>query len=83
MAVQVLHSQSSDAPVASALLPGLDEQRQADEVDGGSDGQGADESEHQAHEPGEAQEELKQRGHQDGSLDLLGTWYQYILWVFT
>lgn len=59
--------------MASRLLPGLDEQRQADEIDGGGDGQRPDESQHQAHQSGEAEDQLEQGGNQDGSLDLWTT----------
>lgn len=65
-----VHLQCSYSPVAPRFLAGLDEQRQADEVDGGSDGQRADVLEHDAHQSREAQEDLEQRGHQDGALDL-------------
>jgi len=64
------HSQGGDAPVGATLLARLDEQRQADEVDGGGDGQRADEPEDQAHQAGHAQEDLEERRHQDGPLDL-------------
>ena len=70
MAVLTEHSQSSDSPVTSTLLPSFNKQRQADEVDRWSDSQGADEFEHEAHQAGEAQDDLEQGGHQDGSLDL-------------
>lgn len=56
--------------MSPTLLAGFDEQREADEVDGGCDGQRADESEHKTHQPRKTHQELEQRGHQDGSLDL-------------
>ena len=63
-------SQGCNAPVGAALLPSLDEQRQADEVDGGGDGQWADEAQHQTHQSSQAQDHLEQGRHQDGPLDL-------------
>lgn len=59
--------------MASTLLSSFDEQRQADEVDGGRDGERADEFQHEADQPRSPQEKLEQRGHQDGSLDLWTT----------
>lgn len=56
--------------MSPTLLSSLHEQREADEVDGGCDGQRADESEHKTHQARKTQHELEQRGHQDGSLDL-------------
>ena len=63
-------SQGCDAPVGATLLPSLDEQRQADEVDGGGDGQWADEAQHQTDQSSQTQDHLQQGRHQDGPLDL-------------
>lgn len=52
------------------LLSSFSEQGEANKVDGGRDCQRADESEHETHQPGKAQPQLEQRGHQDGSLNL-------------
>lgn len=56
--------------MSPALLSSFNEQREANEIDGGCDRQRADESEHKTHQPGKTQQELEQRGHQDGSLNL-------------
>lgn len=45
-----IHLQGSDPPVTSGLLPGLDEEREADEIDGGGDGERPDVSQHQTHQ---------------------------------
>lgn len=65
-----VHSQGGYSPVTSGLLSSLDEQGEADEIDGGSDGQRADVFQHQTHQSGETEHQLEQRGNQDGSLDL-------------
>ena len=59
--------------MTSTLLPSFNEQRQAYEVDGGSDSQRADVFQHEAHQAREAQDNLEKRGHKDGSLDLWTT----------
>lgn len=56
--------------MSPTLLPSFNEEREAYEVDGGCDSQRADESEHQTDQPGKTQQQLEQRGHQDGSLNL-------------
>lgn len=63
-------SQGWNAPVCSWFLPSLDEERQPDQIDGWSDSQRPDELQHKANQPWESEHDLKQRGHQDCSLDL-------------
>lgn len=65
-----IHLQGGYPPVTSGLLPGLDEEREADEIDGGGDGERPDVSQHQTHQSWETEDQLEQRGNQDGSLDL-------------
>lgn len=69
--LNTIDSQSSYSPVTSRLLPSFNEQWQADEVDGGSYSQRADVFQHESYQPRKAQDDLEQRGNQDGSLDLL------------
>ena len=46
------------------------EQREADQRDGGRDGQGPDVPQDEAHDAREADHHLKHRGHHNGALDL-------------
>ena len=69
-------SQCSQAPVGAGPLPGGAEDRQADEGDGGRDGEGADVPQQEARHPEEPHQHLQHAGHHDGSLDL-----EQVMWT--